>query len=60
LTVKQALLLIATLGGFIGGSKRYPFPGVKTIWIGLIKLAGMKEGWLLAKQHFKKKIKLHD
>jgi len=53
-TVKQALILIATLGGFISGSKRYPYPGVKTVWIGLIKLAGMKEGWLLAKQHFLK------
>ncbi len=54
-TVYQALILIATLGGFIGGSKRYPFPGVKTLWIGLTKLAAMKEGWILAKQHFMKK-----
>lgn len=54
LSVNQSMMLIATLGGFLGGSKRYPFPGVKTIWIGLIKLAAMKEAWLLAKQHFLK------
>lgn len=54
MNVYQALILIATLGGFIGGSKRYPFPGVKTLWIGLIKLSAMKEAWMLAKQHFLK------
>lgn len=51
-TVLRAVMAIAILGGFIGGSKRYPHPGVKSIWIGIQKLEAMKQGWLLAKDHF--------
>jgi len=42
-----ALVLIATLGGFIG-SKAYPFPGTTTLWRGLVKLENMVEGYQLA------------
>jgi|WetSurMetagenome_2_1015567.scaffolds.fasta_scaffold161386_1 hypothetical protein len=54
-TVLESVMAIGILGGFLGGSKRYPFPGIKTIWIGIIKLIAMKEGWLLANSHFLKK-----
>ncbi len=42
-----ALVLIATLGGFIG-SKAYPFPGTTTLWRGLVQLEGMVKGYRLA------------
>lgn len=42
-----AIVLIATLGGFIG-SKQYPFPGTTTLWRGLVKLQGLVEGYKLA------------
>lgn len=51
-TIYQAVLAIGKLGGFLGGSKRYPHPGIKVLWIGIVKLKAMKEGWLLAKSHF--------
>jgi hypothetical protein len=54
-TVFQAMIAIGTLGGFLGGSKRYPNPGIKAIWMGIIKLIAMKEGWLLAMRYFQKK-----
>ena len=54
-TARDVIKAIGTLGGFLGGSKRYPFPGVKTLWVGLITLIGMKQGWLLAKAQFKKR-----
>lgn len=54
-TTLEVVKAIGKLGGFLGGSKRYPYPGVKILWIGLITLIGMKQGWLLAKQHFKKR-----
>lgn len=53
-TAKEIIIAIATLGGFTGGSKRYPYPGLKVLWIGIVQLSAMKHGWLLAKQHFKK------
>jgi len=45
----DVMMTIGILGGFIGGSKRYPFPGLKSIWQGITKLEFMKQGWLLAK-----------
>jgi len=54
LTVLQAVMAIGALGGFLGGSKRYPYPGIKSMWIGLVKLYSMKIGWLLAKKQFMK------
>jgi hypothetical protein len=54
-TVKDVIMAIGKLGGFLGGSKRYPFPGIKVMWIGMITLIAMKQGWLLAKSHFLKK-----
>ncbi len=54
LTALQAVMAIGALGGFLGGSKRYPYPGIKSMWIGLVKLYSMKIGWLLAKKQFLK------
>jgi len=54
-TVLQAVMSIGILGGFLGGSKRYPYPGIKVMWTGLVKLIAKKEGWLLAKSHYLKK-----
>jgi hypothetical protein len=54
-TVLQAVICIGILGGFLGGNKRYPYPGVKSIWTGIQKLEAMKQGWLLAKSYFLKK-----
>jgi hypothetical protein len=54
-TALDVVKAIGKLGGFLGGTKRYPYPGVKILWIGLVKLTGMKQGWLLAKAHFKKR-----
>jgi hypothetical protein len=45
----EVMMAIGILGGFIGGSKRYPYPGLKSIWQGIMKLESMKQGWLLAK-----------
>lgn len=53
-TANQLMFAIGKLGGFTGGSKRYPYPGIKVMWIGLIKLYSMKTGWLLAKQYYMK------
>lgn len=47
-TAREAYQAIALLGGFLGGSKKYPNPGIKIIWFGLQRLAAMKLGWLLA------------
>ena len=51
----DVMMAIGILGGFLGGSKRYPYPGLKSIWQGLIKLELLKQGWLLAKSQFLKK-----
>lgn len=54
-TARDAIMEIGRLGGFIGGSKRYPYPGVKTLWAGLVTLEAMKQGWLLAKSQLVKR-----
>lgn len=54
-TVLQAMMAIGILGGFLSGSKRYPYPGIKVMWVGITTLMSMKQGWLLAKRHTKKK-----
>ena len=54
-TVLEAVMAIGKLGGFLGGSKRYPYPGIKVLWIGIVKLIAMKQGWLMAKAHYKKR-----
>ncbi len=54
LTALDIIMAIGILGGFLGGSKRYPYPGLKCIWIGIQKLEAMKEGWFLAKSQFLK------
>jgi hypothetical protein len=54
-TAEQVMITIGILGGFIGGSKRYPYPGLKSMWQGIAKLEAMKQGWLLAKSKFAKK-----
>jgi hypothetical protein len=51
LTVQQAVILIARLGGFMG-RKSDGMPGVKTLWRGLFALINMVDGWLLAKNHY--------
>ena len=45
----EVMIAIGVLGGFIGGSKRYPYPGLKSMWQGITKLFFLKQGWLLAK-----------
>lgn len=42
LTVKQAILLVGRLGGFIK-TKRYPSPGNTTVWRGFTQLTAMSE-----------------
>lgn len=49
----QVLYALGKLGGFLGGSKRYPYPGLKSMWQGIQTLDAMKLGWLLAKSQFK-------
>jgi hypothetical protein len=48
-SAKEVMMAIGVLGGFIGGSKRYPYPGLKSMWQGITKLFFLKQGWLLAK-----------
>lgn len=47
-TLKEAVLLIAKLGGFLG-RKSDGNPGLKTIWRGLTRLHDISEGWLIAR-----------
>jgi hypothetical protein len=54
-TAREAIMEIGRLGGFLGGSKRYPYPGIKTLWAGLVTLEAMKRGWLLAKSQLVKR-----
>lgn len=51
-TAYDLMMAIGILGGFLSGSKKYPYPGIKVIWAGLTKLNDLKQGWLLAKQEF--------
>lgn len=51
-TAHQVMLAIAHLGGYLGGTKKYPNPGIKVMWQGLTKLDDLKQGWLLAKGGF--------
>jgi hypothetical protein len=51
-TAFEILFALGFLGGFLGGSKRYPYPGMKSVWGGIQKLEAMKQGWLLAKSQF--------
>ena len=46
----EVMFAIGILGGFLFGSKKYPYPGIKTMWSGLSKLNDLKQGWLLAKE----------
>jgi len=54
LTVLDVLLAIGILGGFLGGSKRYPYPGLKSVWQGIQQLQAMKQGWIMAKEQLSK------
>jgi Transposase Tn5 dimerisation domain/Transposase DNA-binding len=50
-TVQEVVRAIARLGGF-AGSPSEGEPGVKSVWLGLRRLAAMVEGWRLALQSF--------
>jgi hypothetical protein len=50
-TTLDVLMAIGILGGFIGGNKKYPYPGIKILWLGFQILEAMKQGWILAKGH---------
>jgi hypothetical protein len=47
LNLRDAIRLIATLGGFLG-RKSDGEPGTETLWRGLQRLDGLTEGWRLA------------
>jgi hypothetical protein len=48
-TLREAVRLIAQLGGFLG-RKHDGEPGPQTIWRGLRRLSDLSEGWLAAQQ----------
>ena len=48
LTLREAIRMIAKLGGFLG-RKSDGEPGTETLWRGLLRLDGMTEGWRLAR-----------
>jgi len=50
-TLKEAVLLIAKLGGFLG-RKHDGSPGVKVIWRGIRRLNDIANTWLIARSHF--------
>ncbi len=53
MSLKEAVSMIALLGGFISGKSRVP--GVKVMWRGLRRLGDMVLGVLLAKGIFSEK-----
>jgi hypothetical protein len=48
-TLREAVRLIAQLGGFLG-RKHDGEPGPQTIWRGLRRLSDLSQGWLVAQQ----------
>lgn len=48
-TISEAVRMIAKLGGFLA-RKNDGEPGVKTLWIGIVKLSYMMTGWNLLKE----------
>lgn len=53
-TLKEAVLLIARLGGFLG-RKHDGNPGVKVIWRGIRRLNDISNTWLIARSQFASK-----
>jgi len=53
LIVKEVVIMIARLGGFLG-RKSDSMPGPKTIWRGYLSLESMVEGWVVARNYFVK------
>lgn len=51
-TLRQAIRMVATLGGFLG-RKGDGEPGTKSLWLGLQQLAGMTEMWQLLFPHLR-------
>lgn len=49
-TLREVTHWIGHLGGFQGGNKKYPDPGVTTLWRGFQRLNDMIEGYHLAMQ----------